>query len=107
MSELSSQAYDTRWTDVAGAAGRRVFRFPPWARARVLSPETGEEVAPGQVGRIHVLDLANVFSVAAVQTEDLGRRLDDGFELLGRAGAAEARGCSLQSAAGADAADNP
>ena len=44
---------------------------------------------------IRVFDLANVFSVMAIQTEDLGVRRGDGFELLGRAELAESRGCSL------------
>jgi hypothetical protein len=47
---------------------------------------------------IVVHDLANTGSVAALQTEDLGRgvgNVDDGFEVLGRASGAEARGCSI------------
>jgi hypothetical protein len=111
MSELSSQAYD----GVAGRAGcpqpaglRRGedtapylphhFHFPPWARVRIISPETGREVADGETGLIRVFDLANVFSVMAVQTEDLGVRRGDGFELIGRAELAEPRGCSLMNA---------
>jgi hypothetical protein len=31
----------------------------------------------------------------AIQTDDIGKRLDNGFEILGRAQGAEARGCSL------------
>src|SRR5262249_43739913 len=41
MSELSSQAY---------AREDEPFRFPPWARARVISPETGNEVEDGESG---------------------------------------------------------
>ncbi len=88
MSELSSQAYSTSGD----------FHFPPWARAQIVSPETGHEVADGETGLIRVLDLANVFSVAAIQTEDLAIRRGDGFELLGRAQLAEPRGCSLMTA---------
>ncbi len=95
MSELSSQAYAT-----AGAVPeRRTFHFPPWARAQVISPETGAPVGEGEAGWLRVLDLANVFSVAAIQTEDLAVRRGDGFELLGRAARAEPRGCSLLAAA--------
>jgi hypothetical protein len=90
MSELSSQAYDLE----AGSPGR-VFHFPPWARARIISPETGQEVAEGETGLICVFDLANVRSVLAVQSEDLGVRRGNGFELIGRAALAEVRGCSL------------
>lgn len=96
MSELSSQAYD-RVLEVSGTAARgsRVFHFPPWSRARVVSPETGREVADGETGLLRVFDLANVFSVMAIQTEDLGIRRGKGFELVGRAERAEPRGCSL------------
>ena len=73
----------------------RKFLFPPWARGQIVSPETGREVAEGETGLIRVFDLANVFSVLAIQTEDLAIRRGDGFELLGRAEAAEPRGCSL------------
>jgi len=90
MSELSSQAY-------APSGPPSAFHFPAWARAQVISPETGLEVAPGETGLLRVFDLANVFSVLAIQTEDLAVRLADGLELLGRAALAEPRGCSLMS----------
>jgi len=91
MSELSSQAYDR----VCGSGSPRRFRFPPWARVVIVSPETGGEAAVGETGLVRIHDLANVWSIAAVQTEDLAIRHEDGFELLGRAAMAEARGCSL------------
>ena len=96
MSELSSQAYD----QVAGCprrqqSGARIFCFPPWARAVVISPETGSEVADGATGLLRIFDLANVCSALAIQTEDLAIRHGDGFTLLGRAEHAEPRGCSL------------
>jgi hypothetical protein len=95
MSELSSQAYDS----VAGnRTGSRKFQFPPWARLQIISPETGREVGEGETGLIRLFDLANVYSVMAIQTEDLGVRRGGGFELLGRAAISEPRGCSLQSA---------
>ena len=97
MSELSSQAYDcgTRSAECGVRNETRVFRFPPWARAQIVSPETGREVADGETGLIRVFDLANVFSVMAIQTEDLAVRRGDGFELIGRSKLAEPRGCSL------------
>jgi hypothetical protein len=85
MSEISSQAYEQD----------NVFRFPPWAKARVVSPATGLEVAEGETGLIEILDLANVFSVCAVRTQDVGVRRRSGFTLLGRAPSSEPRGCSL------------
>ena len=110
MSELSSQAYavmSDEWQVTSEAASphhssliTHHFHFPPWARVQIVSPETGREVADGGAGIIRVFDLANVFSVAAVQTEDLGLRRGTGFEFLGRAEAAEPRGCSLMTLAG-------
>ena len=103
MSELSSQAYDSanspsRFTFHASPStlhAPRSFRFPPWARVQIISPETGCEVAEGETGLIRVFDLANVYSVMAIQTEDLGIRRGNGFALAGRAVLAEPRGCSL------------
>jgi phenylacetate-coenzyme A ligase PaaK-like adenylate-forming protein len=91
MSELSSQAYDSK----PGESQERIYQFPPWARPLIVSPETGGIVADGETGLLRVVDLANVGSVMAIQTEDLARRRGSGFELLGRAALAELRGCSL------------
>ncbi len=100
MSELSSQAYASKVPSsefqVPGSA--QIFHFPPWVRVRVVSPETGREVADGETGLLRVFDLANVFSVMAIQTEDLAVRRGDGFELIGRGKLAEPRGCSLMPA---------
>jgi hypothetical protein len=91
MSELSSQAYDAPHSTSVTPH----FRFPPWARAHIISPETGGEVAEGETGLLRIFDLANVFSAMAIQTEDLAIRRGSGFELLGRSEQAEPRGCSL------------
>ena len=98
MSELSSQAYGRvtsgEWR-VAG--GSLVFHFPAWVRHQIVSPETGREVKEGETGLIRVFDLANVYSVLAIQTEDLGIKRGAGFELVGRSTLSESRGCSLMS----------
>jgi hypothetical protein len=94
MSELSSQAYDSA-IDQSTAQDARLFRFPPWARAQVISPETGTVVTQGETGLLRIFDLANAYSVMAVQTQDLAIQRGSGFELLGRAALAEPRGCSL------------
>ena len=94
MSELSSQAYDK----AADGAGERVFHFPPWARAQVISAETGREVPEGGEGLLRVFDLANIGSALAIQTEDLAVRRGPGFQLLGRSPSSEPRGCSLMPA---------
>jgi hypothetical protein len=108
MSELNSQAYQVasdKWRVTSRSVSTHHsslithhFSFPPWARVQIISPETGREVAEGETGLIRIFDLANVFSVAAIQTEDLGVKRGDGFELIGRAQLAEPRGCSLMTA---------
>jgi len=92
MTELGSQFYDSVLREPA--ATRRKLG-PPWARVRVLDPETGAAAAAGEVGSLAIFDLANTGSVLAVQTADLGRGVSDGFGVLGREPGAEERGCSL------------
>jgi hypothetical protein len=104
MSELSSQAYG-RVTSVGLHGEERqapVFRFPTWVRRQIISPETGKEVKEGETGLIRVFDLANVYSVMAIQTEDLGIKRGEGFELVGRSSLSESRGCSLMAAEGTE-----
>jgi Acyl-protein synthetase, LuxE len=93
MSELNSQAYDTGLRHSSFVI--RHFHFPPWSRSQIISPETGLEVRDGETGLLRIFDLANTFSVMAIQTEDLAIRRGDGFELIGRAESSEPRGCSL------------
>ena len=69
---------------------------PPWLGVQVLDPETLAPRGPGESGLLSFFDLANVSSVSAILTEDLGRLDDDGaLRLEGRAPGAEPRGCSL------------
>ena len=95
MTELTSQAY------TGPTITPEVFELPPWARVRVLDPQSLDDVEPGAPGLLAFLDLGNVASAAYVLTEDLGRRSRDQpaagrrFELLGRARDAQLRGCSL------------
>jgi hypothetical protein len=86
MTELGSQLY---------ARGLGPHVGPPWLRTIVCGPGSRRETRAGDVGLLRHVDLANYGSVLAVQTEDLGRAVDGGIELRGRAGNAESRGCSL------------
>lgn len=84
MTELSSPFY-------ARGLGRP-HAGPPWTRALVIDPETGDE---GPAGAVRLFDLANLGSSLAIQTQDLAwSRGDSRFELLGRDPAALPRGCS-------------
>lgn len=96
MTELSSQAYtdsvgnDRHWRDAC-------FEVPPWVKIEIVDPASLEVLKePGTPGLIRWYDLANVDSVLAVQTSDLGAmEMEGGFKLLGRAADSELRGCSL------------
>lgn len=94
MTELGSQFYDSTLVDPDGPRRKLV---PPWTRVRFVDPASGQDVAPGEQGIVVIHDLANTASVAAIQTADLGRAIhpDGGFEVMGRAAGAEARGCSI------------
>ncbi len=92
MTELGSQFYDSVLLR-PGEPRRKLA--PPWTRVAILDPESGAERKAGEAGAIAIIDLANTGSVLAVQTADIGRRVGDGFEVLGREPGAEARGCSI------------
>jgi hypothetical protein len=94
MTEMSSQFYDGR-AGTAGEVAGRIHRGPPWVRTRAYDPETLAPVQEGEVGVLRHWDLANLDSVMALQTADLGRVVPGGFQILGRAQGAEARGCSI------------
>jgi hypothetical protein len=92
MTELASQFYDSVLCQ-PGKVRRKLG--PPWARVRLADPETGGGTESGAKGLVEIVDLANTGSVLAVQTADVGHRVEDGFEVLGRQPGAEARGCSI------------
>ncbi|MGD2120241.1 MAG: long-chain fatty acid--CoA ligase [Gemmatimonadota bacterium] len=99
MTELLSQFYEPvlgggEHPGVLGLADR-YHRGPPWVRTLSLDPMTLDEVPLGERGILAHLDLANLGSVSAVLTEDLGRMVPGGFQLLGRNPGSEPRGCSL------------
>jgi len=106
MTEISTQYYDTtvrsQWRGDAEPPGPRRKAVPPWARVRVVDPETMRSVAVGERGLLVHYDLANRGSCQAVLSEDVGYLTPEasastpgGFVLLGRAEGTEARGCSV------------
>jgi hypothetical protein len=105
MTELGSQFYDSTLVDPEGP--RRKLG-PPWTAVRFVDPDSGLDVADGEIGMVVIHDLANTGSLAAIQTADLGRRIPAergaGFDILGRASGAEQRGCSIASDVMLDAA---
>ena len=96
MTELSSQFYDTTLADQIAGIKRRSFKIgPAWTRTLVIDAATGRGAKRGARGLLRHFDLANRGSVLAVQTEDIGEKRAEGFELIGRAKNSELRGCSL------------
>ncbi len=95
MTELSSQS----WTTPVGAGSvPGAFVAPPWMRVYAADPHTGRPVT--DEGVLRFVDLCNLDSVLAIETQDLGRveRHPEGdrVTLLGRLEGAELRGCSLR-----------
>jgi hypothetical protein len=61
----------------------------------VVDPDTLEPLPAGEQGLLRHFDLANRGHICAIQTDDMGKQLECGFEVYGRAQEGEARGCSL------------
>jgi len=99
MTEMGSQSYDGVIRHALGLPGGREMRVkhaPPWCRTWVVDPaDVNREVADGAEGIIKHFDLVNRGSVSAILTGDRGRRVGDGYVVLGRAAGAQLRGCSL------------
>jgi len=86
MTELLSQAY----------ANGHLFKTNP--TLEVICREIGDpfaEAKKGKTGILNLIDLANVDTISFIETEDLGRCFNDGFEVLGRVDHSMARGCNL------------
>jgi len=86
MTELTSQLYE-------GVPG--VYVEPPTLRVVAVDGATLQAVDDGEPGLARIVDLGNVDSAVAIQTQDRVRRVAGGIELLGRAPGATPRGCSL------------
>ncbi|HEX5414539.1 MAG TPA: zinc-binding dehydrogenase [Chloroflexota bacterium] len=96
LTELSTQFIDANLRLRAAGLPPETFKtVPPWARTRILDPETLRELPAGEVGLLCHTDLANRASVCTILTEDLGVWRGDGFEILGRVQGSQARGCSI------------
>jgi hypothetical protein len=97
MTELCSQMYDASLTD--RSSGRtvhlRIKRPPPWLRVRIVDPVSLQALPAGQHGLVQLFDLANIGSVIAIQTEDMGVQEYGGYRVIGRAPGAVPRGCSI------------
>lgn len=87
MTELLSQGYSDKNGD---------FITPAWMK--ILIREVNDPfsyVEDGKTGGINVIDLANVHSCAFIATQDLGKKWEQTFQILGRFDHSDIRGCNL------------
>lgn len=87
MTELLSQAY---------SLGQNIYQCPSWMRILVRNVEDPFSYEKeGKTGAINIIDLANIHSCSFIATQDLGKIVDDKFQVLGRIDHSDIRGCSL------------
>ena len=88
MAELTSQAY---------SSGEGIFRAPQWMKILVRDINDPFCLLPaGARGGVNIIDLANIYSCAFIETQDVGRTFADGsFAIEGRIDRSEIRGCNL------------
>ncbi len=70
---------------------------PPWMSVRIRDINDSFTTMPaGRSGGVDIIDLGNLYSCAFIETQDMGKMLDDGrFELSGRIDRSQIRGCNL------------
>ena len=88
MAELTSQAY---------SSGEGIFCAPKWMKVLVRDINDPFCLLPaGARGGVNIIDLANIYSCAFIETQDVGRTFADGsFAIEGRIDRSEIRGCNL------------
>lgn len=96
LTEVSTTFWDNnRFNAQTGRKTKPYKMGPPWARVMAVDPETLQRVPKGEQGLLRYVTLANRSTVIAVQSDDVGFEIDDGFDIIGRAKGAAPRGCSI------------
>lgn len=87
MAESATNYFDnTLRSALRGTASKRRRVTPPWARVEAVDINTLKPLQAGEVGLLRHYDLANLPTVIAVQTDNLGYIDEDGaFQIVGRA----------------------
>lgn len=88
MTELLSQAY---------SLSDSIFDTPPWMKVIIKDKYNYLHTVPNLVtGKIGIIDLANLYSLPFIMTDDIGKKHENGsFEVLGRSDYSTLRGCNL------------
>jgi hypothetical protein len=87
MTELFSQSYSNK---------NGVFSIPTWMDIKIRQTnDPFQYVKEGKTGGINVIDLANLYSCSFIATQDLGKRIGNQFQLMGRFDNADLRGCNM------------
>ncbi|UII24585.1 acyl transferase [Fulvivirga maritima] len=88
MTELMSQAY---------SKGDGMFNTPPWMKVMLRDfNDPFDYNTVKNTGGINIVDMANIYSCAFIETQDIGRRVEgEGFEVIGRFDNSDIRGCNL------------
>lgn len=87
MTELFSQSYSNK---------DGVFSIPKWMDIKIRETnDPFQYVKEGKTGGINVIDLANLYSCSFIATQDLGKRIENQFQLMGRFDNSDLRGCNM------------
>jgi phenylacetate-coenzyme A ligase PaaK-like adenylate-forming protein len=87
MTELLSQAY---------SKGEGIFECPFWMKIMIRDTNDPFTFLPdNKTGGINIIDLANINSCSFLATQDLGKKNNNSFEVLGRFDSSDIRGCNL------------
>jgi hypothetical protein len=87
MTELFSQSYSNK---------DGVFSIPKWMDIKIRQTnDPFQYVQEGKTGGINVIDLANLYSCSFIATQDLGKRIGNQFQLMGRFDNSDLRGCNM------------
>lgn len=103
MAETATNYFDNVLRDVVlpssvKAGGRRLRFPPPWARVQAVATDTLDALPHGKIGLLRHFDVANLPTVIAVQTDNLGfTDVSGGFQIVGRAKLENGRVASLPS----------
>ena len=96
MSEIQGVFPDNvLYNHVRGIKEPRYKMNPPWTRTLIVDPDTLEPLPKGKKGLLRHYCLGNIVTVQALLSDDIGYEIGTGFEVVGRAKGAEARGCSI------------